>query len=73
MAAIANEILSARSLANYKAMSFGAWNARSLWNKLDDLERILHDSKLDLCSVCESWFSDSHRDNEINIEREHMG
>ena len=68
MTIIANEILTVNSLANYKAMSIASWNARSLWNKLDELDRILHDSKLDICLICESWFSNCHRDNELNIE-----
>ncbi len=62
-----NEIRTVESLSSFNAMSFGSWNARSLWNKFDEFDRILQDSNLDACLVCKSWFNDTHLDSELNI------
>ena len=68
MLSIENEIRTVKSLSTIKAMSIGAWNARSLWNKLDEFTRILYDSELDISLVTESWFSGNHLDSELEIE-----
>ena len=44
------------------------WNTRSLYPKLEEIERIVDDSNPHLTSITESWLNSSTSDNQISID-----
>jgi len=45
------------------------FNARSVANKLDELELIVKESNLDVIGITETWLTNDHSDTEVIIER----
>jgi hypothetical protein len=44
------------------------FNARSIMNKLDEIELIITDEKLDVVAITETWLSDSVLTSEITVD-----
>ena len=62
-----HEIEKCTDIAKLRGIKFGGLNIRSLYKKIDDVNLLLQDSKLDFLGITESWLNYSIAGPEIKI------